>query len=285
MTIYHSKASTMSLQVSPSLAMAFPNWKLDERERIWLWAHIQTKGLKLSASEFRTDNSWSKIIDFIYKENLIEELKSEKSINIIPEHLLEWIEKDGRQVNWLLNEIEDLLHKEEISPPELPIGLKKREKLIGTIDYLKRGIEKKQKILDRLQIRWNLHLRDDKHYRWFTSGIKKQKIEIAWDWYQKNHFRVVRNASKFNNLDDFLYCLDTADFDLEARLFHITEIKKAFKLNQTKSNLEGKKQTNLALDEKARDQLNNLARNNKTTMTIIVEKLIQHAHKNGMPKD
>lgn len=285
MMIYPPKTATMSPALRIKLLQLFPNWKLNEREGIWLWICIQAKGLELSASEFRTDDAWYKIIDFIQNENLIEDLEYEKATNILPEHCLEWIEKDGRQVNWLLNELEDLFRKDGKRLPKLPAHIKKKEKLIGLMDYLMEVIERKQSILNRLQRRWNQHIKDDTRYSWFQRGSEKQKIEIAWNWYQKNHPQVTRNASKFNNLYDLLYCLDTANIDLDARLFHLTEIKKAFKLNQTKLNLEGKKQTNLALEEEVRDQLNNLAKNNKTTMTLIVEKLIRHAHQNGMPKD
>lgn len=275
----------MSLALRVSLQQTFPNWKLDERERTWLWIHLQTEGLEISSSTFRTDEAWFQVIDFVKNQRLLTELEEEKATTILPEHYLEWIEKDGRQVNWLLNELENLFHKEKIDLPKLPAHLKKREKLIGLIDYLKERIEKKQNTLDRLRRIWNQHIKDDKHYSWFLRGSEKQKIDIAWEWYQENHPKVTRNASKFNNLNDFLYYLDTSGIDLDARLFHITKIKNAFKLKQTKLNLEGKKQTNLALDEEVRDQLNNLAKNNKTTMALIVEKLIRHAHQNGMPKD
>lgn len=94
MLITSSKTAPMSLALRAKLQLTFPNWKLDERERTWLWIHLQTEGLEISSSTFRTDEAWFQVIDFVRNQRLLTELEEEKATKILPEHCLEWIEKD-----------------------------------------------------------------------------------------------------------------------------------------------------------------------------------------------
>lgn len=281
MLIQHNNESLSDKIAYQKLKDAFPQWNWSPRVLTWLWLVLEAKGSRLSPDEFGVEAMYDEMGDFAYNERLHDLLNDEYQTSMLPEHSLEWIDKNGRQVNWLFYKLKEERNR---LPRQYPVKLNVREKFIAAIDYLAIPLSKKEKLIEQLNRSWVRHSAEDKHYDWFKGSQPKLRCEIAWNWYQENYPRRMRETLKFKNLSDVLVFLDTSGFELDEKRFHIEQIKKKFNLNKTKANLDGKKQTNLALREEIREQFDELAKKERMTLVEIAEHLIQHAHRYGMPQ-
>lgn len=276
----------MNLPSRTALKEHFRDWRLNDRDLVWLWLSLRDRASDAFPVEaYGANDMCDRMADFIEDERMRGDLAEARAVTMLPDHDLQWIGKSGRQVNWLLREFLEYLRENQLPAPACPAHLSPRDELIALLDYWRDPIAQKQRLLDRLQRKWNRHLADDKHYAWFKRGDEKQKCEVAWDWYQQEYPRLVREASKFAKLDDILFCLDTSNLKLDEKRFHLEEIKRELKRRQSRNNLEGKSQTNLALSGEIRSQLNMLAAKQGLTLVAVVERLIQHANRYGMPKE
>ncbi|CAM5553622.1 ribbon-helix-helix domain-containing protein [Eoetvoesiella caeni] len=273
----------MAIRNNDRLQRLFPDWTLDDRAINWLWLILQDDGAGFHVDDFGTPGMRDKIAHYIdgYKR-LSNKIEDTQSRSFTPEHDLNWIEKSGRQPAWLLKEY--LKNRRNHPAPLCPPCLTARQELMALLDYSDATISRKQSTLKNLQAMWVQHQVDDKHFDWYASGGKEnEKCKIAWLWYQDNHQRKATHAQEFAKQKDVLTFLDRTDFDLDAKLYHLGQIKKKFKAQQTKANRQGKTQTNLSLSEKAREQLDELAKKGAQTRTELIELLIQNAYEHGMP--
>jgi hypothetical protein len=268
------------------LQRELPGWTLDERTVTWLWMVLrdmdrqQRLGLRLDDREFGARAMFDEMADVIHRLQLADKLFDEKQMYVLPAHDLQWIEKSGRQVNWLLHE---LTQNSDTPRLKWPSRLNHKDAVIAVIDFWPDPIADKKKRTERLRRGWLQHLEEDKYFAWLKKDNEKQKCEVAWDWYQDNHHRHLRETSRFAKPDNILFFLDTSGFTLDEKRFHIEEIKKELKRRQARSNLEGKKQTNFALPEEVRRQLDELVEQYGLTKKQIIERLIRHAAANGLP--
>ncbi|MFC5427554.1 hypothetical protein ACFPTO_01825 [Paraburkholderia denitrificans] len=276
-----------------ALQAQLPGWILDPRTLTWLWMWLRVSGAPLTDEEerdlapdmFMTKAMFLTMADRLGDRYLVEDLSKARTVEILPMHDLSWIEKNGRQITWLVNEFEQIFREDRVNDPVYPSVLNSRERLIAMIDYWRQPISEKQRVLNGLRDNWVQHLRLDEYYKWFKEGSEKQKCEVAWDWYCEKYPRLMRSVSKFVKLDDLLSFLDSSNFSSDKRQLHIGEIKKELKRRQSRKNLEGKSQTNLALSDESRHQLDFLVKQQRMTMVAIVERLIQHAARYGMPDE
>lgn len=151
------------------------------------------------------------------------------------------------------------------------------------IDWSPSSLSDKRSILDQLQARWVQNQYEDKYFTWYASADKeKERCESAWYWYKDNHSNCTSNIEKFVRSDDVLTFLDHCPFTLDEKRFHLEQIKKKFKAQQTGANRKGKRQTNLTLSDDTSKVLDHLAEKYRMTKTELVECLIQNAHERGM---
>ena|GEM_PF-760613 len=268
------------------LRRELPDWTLDDRTVAWLWMVLrdidreQRLGLKgLDDDKFGTQAMYQDMAAIVRRCGLANTLNDQKTTQLLSADDLQWIEKGGRQVNWLIREIDK---KYKTPRSQCPPGLKERETVVALIDSWNIPITSKQRQLARLKSDWNHHLELDRHYTWFKNGKEKQKCEAAWDWYQKEHGRSLRAIARFSKLEDILFFLDTQEFSLEERQFHIEKIKQGLKRQQARANLKDKKQSNFALSEEVRAQLEGLVAQYGMTRRQIIERLIRNAAINGL---
>lgn len=269
-----------------SLRRELPDWTLDDRTVAWLWMVLrdidrqQRLGLTgLDDDKFGMQAMYQDMASIVRRRGLASTLHDQKVTQLLGADDLQWIEKHGRQVNWLIHEIDK---RYEVPRSACPPGLKQRETVIALIDAWNISISEKQQRLARLKSAWNRHSELDGYYAWFKIGKEKQKCEAAWDWYQKEHGRSLHASAKFSKLDDILFFLDTQEFSLEERQFHIEKIKQELKRQQARANLKDKKQSNFALSEEVRDQLEGLVAQYGMTRRQIIERLIRNATINGL---
>ncbi|CAJ3469081.1 Uncharacterised protein [Burkholderia pseudomallei] len=268
------------------LRRELPDWTLDDRTVTWLWMVLrdidreQRLGLTgLDADKFGMHAMYQDMAAIVRRRGLVSTLHDQKTTQLLSADDLQWIEKRGRQINWLIREIE---RKYETPRSECPPGLNQRDTAVALIDSWEIPIAEKRRRLTRLRASWNRHLELDRHYTWFKNGKEKQKCEAAWDWYQKEHGRALHASTRFSKLDDILFFLDTQEFSLEERQFHIEKIKQELKRQQARANLKDKKQSNFALSEEVRNQLEGLVAEYGMTRRQIIEHLIRSATINGL---
>jgi hypothetical protein len=269
------------------LQRELPGWTLDDRTVTWLWMVLrdmdqkQRLGLRgLSAGEFDTKAMYVDMAHALLRLKLADALHDQKTMQFLPSEDLKWIWKDRRLINWLMHEVERMYR---VPKSSYPPNLDQKNTIIALIDFREASISQKRRDLDRLKESWNRHIQLDNYYSWFREGNEKKKCEAAWDWYQREHASHFRTTLKFSKLDDILFSLDSLEFNREARQFHIESIKKELKRQQARSNLEGKKQTNFALPEEVRRQLDELVEQHGLTKKQIIELLIRDAAENGLP--
>lgn len=270
----------MAIYADNPLQRLFPDWALDGRATVWLWLILQDMELELNIDDFGAPRMRHKMANHIRDKRLITEIVTRQNYALVPEHDISWIEKAGRQPTWLLREfLKDDRHRH----PRCPVHLTPREELIALIDYLPESKSRKQRTLQRLQRAWIQHQVEDKHFNWYTVGGKEnEKCKTAWQWYQYNHQRKASHALEFAKKKDVLTFLDGTDFDLDAKLYHLEQIKKKFKAQKTAENRKGKRQTNLSLSSEVRQKLDELAEKQGMKNTELVEWLIKGAYERGM---
>lgn len=269
-----------------ALQRELPGWTLSDRTVTWLWMSLRARdraqGLRLDGldmDEFGSRAMFEDMANAIREHHLDGALNDEKAMHILPGDDLQWIEKRGRQVNWLLHEID---RRYETPQSKCPPILNQRDTIVALIDSWAAPVAEKQRRLVQLRADWNRHIETDRYYSWFKTGKEKQKCEAAWDWYQKEHGRLLHASARFSKLDDILFFLDTQEFSLEERQFHIEKIKQELKRQQARANLKDKKQSNFALSEEVRVQLESLVAQYGMTRRQIIERLIRNAVINGL---
>lgn len=285
----------MAVRTLDRLQEIFPDWPIDDRATTWLWLVIQDEinspkerknmfggtAYLFKDCDFGTSRTREYIARHIDRErSLIDKIEARKSHSMVHEEELKWIEKNGRQVDFLLRKHSEIADRE--NRVHYPENLTKRQKLIASIDYPNESISKKKSYLRRLKKSWVQQQTDDSLFKWYIVGGKekeKEKCEVAWIWYQKNHNQHACDVEKFEKQEDVLSFLDSTNFTLDSKLLHLEQIKKKHKSLQTKVNRQGKIQTNLSLSEEARRQLDDLAKEKSKTKTDVVEELISQAHK------
>lgn len=264
-----------------SLRELFPDWTWNDRTVAWLWLMVKKMHpRRFQLRDYGANDMGEQIAKVICDKGLIEHLAEAKRLIVLPDHELTWIEKKGRQINWLLFQIGK---DREIPIPECPRHLTPRDRLIVLLDFWPDDIHHKVSKLHRLQHDWSNHVADDRRYAWFQSEKEKQRCQLAWNWYLENHPAEIKGVARFDNLDSLLTFLDTTPFYPDEKRFHVDEIKRVAKLQQSKANLIGKKQTNLGLKDEIRIQLEVLAQREKCSLVQIAERLIEHAYHHGVP--
>jgi len=269
-----------------ALRRELPDWALDDRTVTWLWMVLrdidreQRLGLVgLDDNKFGMHAMYQDMAAIVRRRELANTLHDQKITQLLSADDLQWIEKRGRQINWLIHAIE---RKYETPRSKCPPGLNQRETVVALIDSWNIPITEKHRRLTRLKSDWNRHIEIDRFYSWFKTGKEKDKCSAAWDWYQKEHGRSLHANARFSKLDDILFFLDTQEFSLEERQFHIEKIKQELKRQQARANLKDKKQSNFALSEEVRDQLEGLVAQYGLTRRQIIERLIRNAVIKGL---
>lgn len=270
----------MNIEFKDELKGLFPKWRLNDREVVWLWLMLRKLKLALPLDEFGANNMCDRMAHFIEYERRITYFQEERNITMLREEDLQWIEKSERQSKWLIDE---LLYEIRIDEPVCPAHLSPREKLIAIIDYWNVPIATKSELLYSLRKDWGRHLEEDKYYKWFKENSEKQKCETAWSWYRKEMPKLTRRENSFNTYEGLLLFLDSSGLKLDEKRLHVVEIKKEWKRRQVSANQEGTKQTNFALPEVVRSQLDTLAIKFGLTKKELVVRLIRNAVKNGLP--
>lgn len=253
--------------------------KLSRREVIWLWLTLRDERPNINLGEFDSEDMEAQMANLVLGGFSRATLLARLRTTLLPEENLEWIKNDRRQLKWLEPHLLRIFFKGRL---DIPASLTRRERIVATLDWSDVSLEDKIHYVNRAKEDWALLQGEDKFFSWFeTNGNTKLKCQLAWDWYQTHHPNPTYSTRppRFSSVEEILIFLDASRFEIDEKRFHVEEIKKEWKRNQVKKNLNGKKQTNLALSDEARRKLDQLAEMWGQTMVTVVERLILEAHK------
>ena len=265
------------------LQQLFPDTPLGRREIIWLWCKYKPPSLPDHLGDHLNGFMREKLALYLSGWiGAVDQLTKQLSFSFLAERYFDWIEKENRQANWVLQKLL-LMRGSTVDTPLLPTDLEQKEQLVLLFDLSLDSYSEKLETLEQLKEAWNQQHQQDKQLAWYSSaGKENEKLSIAWQWYQDVHNHEAKRTPRFAKSDDLLLFLDSTSFSLEEKLHHLSEIKKKFKALQVAANRKGKQQTNLSISSETRKMLEKLSTKHRMTKTDIVELLIQHAHERGM---
>jgi hypothetical protein len=284
------------------LRKLFPNWKMGQREYFWLWLFLIENGESTDSlgtfGSFGMEERMGKI--FAEQPLLVQVATGLKSYTFLPLHDFNFIKEHGRQPQLLLDGLLDNLQSLMQGKPMpfervyansqkflslCPPSFSTKEKIIALFDIWNEREPQKKQELKYFKEFWAERQRFEQKLSWYSCDKnEKQKLQIAWQWYNENHYLLTRSTPKFSKMDDILSFLDESLFRDDEMLYHLTQIKKKFRYHQTKANREAKTQTNMSLSNEVREQLDELARINNCTKTKMVELLIREEYETQVKK-
>lgn len=248
-----------------------------DRFQNWLWHFlcIRTKSMQLrhygpSAVNF--------MLSLLKEDPYIRnEVISCKDVNLIPESYFSWLGDEFRQTEWVLKKLmfeSDL----KFNFSELHHVLVGRQKIVAIIDCGSLDALNKIALVQKLERDWTAHVAGDRAYDWFKKKDEVERCEFFWDWLVKNYVALSFGQPKFKIYQDVLVYFDNSPVLNSDKLLMLERVKKAWSQKQYRQNLEGKRQCNLILSEKAVKLLDHLSGKHGLTRSQIVELLIRDEH-------
>jgi len=295
----------------------FPGWPLNKRSLTWLKLMLEDEGAEGLGEAPDSPLTRRKMANFITQQSssrIAQYIEAQRDHEILPDQFFDWIDKTGRQPTWLLRELIKKIRRQELLDPDrdydfsgqgerekdydfsdkrierdsnissrLPIGFSPKEQLIARIDYLPKDARDKSELLNSLQRLWIRQAKTDRNFAWYSNGGKtKERLKVAWEWYQDNHADIAKQTMPFSKPDDILEFLDGVSFSLEEKLYQLGQVKKKFKALEVAANRKGKQQTNLSLSDDVRQKLDTLSKRERISRTELVELLIEKAYEDGV---
>ena len=247
------------------------------RCRNWLWYFlcIQTKSIQL---EHYGPGAVDLMVRLI-KENpyIRNEVISCRDVNLIPESYFSWLGDEFRQTEWVLKKLM-LENANGLDFSKLHPVWVGREKIVAAVDCGFLSNLDKISLVQRLERNWTMHIAGDRPYEWFKKKDEVERCGFFWDWAVKNYSVLSFGRPKFEGYQDVMVCFDNFLAPISEKLIILEKFKKAWSQRRYRKNLEGKRQCNLLLSEKAIKLLDKLSEKHDITRSQIVELLIKDEH-------
>lgn len=248
-----------------------------------MWLALREEGAEFSLEWIDEKDVQAGMVDYAMDKFLLNKLIDRRKSTILDERELAWIGNDPRLINWLSHQINDISRPYHL---DLPASISPRDSFFLRIDSWDNSVDNKIRYIDRLKSGWAQLQAEDKYFSWLKRD-KKEKLRCgaAWDWYQEEHSRTFYGIPRFQNLGELFLFLDTSEFRLDEKRYHLEQIKRELKRRESLDRLKNKAQTNFALSKDVRRQLDNLVDEQQQTMVAVIERLIRHASEHGMPDE
>ncbi|WP_157668858.1 hypothetical protein [Bordetella genomosp. 6] len=156
---------------------------------------------------------------------------------------------------------------------QLPRQLSPWQTLVLLIDITGSGLDSKQYEIAKLERTCARHFQDDQHFCWLRNTNEKARCVAAWTWY-RDYREQQPTLRPFQTYAEVASFRDAKNWSLDERRYHLERIQKYWKIQLTKKNQVGKKQTNLLLSEEAKAALDQLAADRRMTRKEVVEYLL-----------
>ena len=268
----------MAVHYTDLLARILEDKTASHRRDLWLWFWLTGHRANLGTYAESRMGMRDKMAHYLNQNaRLAQQIRDDKSHQLLPERQLDWLNEGNRQTEWILPKLMQFAGYTWNNIPQDVFG---KDRLILIIDLWKVGTTQKKLALDSFKIQWNDHKSGDKAYKWFKDNDKKSAL--AWDWLNKNTSFTVPYPKPFETYEDLLIFFDSANLTTEQKTLYIDRIKKRWSQQKYREGLTGKAQYNFVLSDKAIMNLEKLARLHEISRAKILEILLEmETEKNG----
>ncbi len=237
-------------------------------------------------------NNRQQIVDYIRTNKVnIEFINNNCTKLMLPGALLDWIEDDKRQNNWIINYLFKNQNCKIIGVPEL----QGRDLVVATIDILNSDLNAKSNIINVMKQNWISHKQGDGFFDWFKEKKDGDVYEIARGFAIKKfpdiyHVKslypgqgpssfsltnLITDATiYFSNYDELLIFFDNYEFSQAEKQIWLDGVRKKYNQQKYRKNLVDKKQYNFILAKGVIKKLDKLAQQYELSRAEIIELLI-----------
>lgn len=245
----------------------------DARRDTWLWLHLRNKaGANFALDEFGAPNMRERMESFLSTPpDANTAIHHEMRRLLLPEESFNWISRNERQIEWLIGLVNFRLWDGKFEHPPLLLG---KDLIVAMIDAWDADLCSKEALVGQMQGSWNQHLQDDQIYRWFKDEDESARCSIAWEWLQKHYPAFTFRRAPITSYEEILAFFDLKPLSKAETILAIQSIKKRWSQRKYRDNLNGKKQYNFVLSDKANLCLDQLSEKHGLTRAKILEILI-----------
>ncbi len=264
----------MNQNQKDQLSTLLPKLELGEREVAWLWYFVKSlNGLPLEDCALNSAFMREQIAKRLCFDRSRKE-KAEQGLakQLLPEKAFQWIEKDGRQPDWLVKQAQKMATVGLLDPTFRTMT--SRKLVIAIFDTWEANLSTKESYLRNLEQEWNKHLQSDRVFRWFKHENEKDKCSLAWDWLEKNKPSLTQRKKPFTNHRELLAFFDLSGSSTDEMEHYIEKIKRRWSTQKHRENTPHKKQYNFVLSDSVNAVLDQLATDHQVSRTKIIERLV-----------
>ncbi|TIC78956.1 hypothetical protein [Crenobacter intestini] len=240
----------------------------------WLWFYLECRGANLDQGYFYASGMRDYMAARITSmPGMADEINGMLGINFLPREMLEWIGESERQCQWLVSFLSS--HKSNLLTNP-PVRLLNRDLVVAMIDMLGLDVLSKKTVVDLMRCAWVEHIKNDGALLWFKGDSEEDKCELASRWIMKNDGD--GSAFQINPIrthQELLMYFDRFKFSDDRKLLCLSAVKKSWSQKKYRGNLNGKKQHNFILTDKAINRLDKLAKKHDLKRVDVLEILLQ----------
>lgn len=271
----------MAVNHNDNLQREMPDISTNKRTSIWMWFFINSKyQTQLKNCEINSPGMRNQIAEAI-KNNprIANEIKAFKSLCLLSETAIEWINDDYRQRIYIQKSI--IMKVNYILPTT--DNLTNREVSIATIDtlILTHGANEKLALVNEIRQSWENTKKTDKAFEWFDGSDEEQKTQTAWQIIGKKHPEITSQHLPPKTKNELLITLDFSTLTHPEKILLIDSIKKRWSQNKYRAKQNGKNQYNFILSDRAINRLDKLVEMHEIKRTEVLEILLKMESENG----
>jgi hypothetical protein len=268
----------MTLNINDQLARILDDTSYNRRHDIWRWIQLTDNEISLP-EDINQPGMRSTITNVISSTpGLSEVIRNRAAERLLPEKCLEWIKEGNRQVEWISSKLRERIKLSE-SMACLKSGLTGKDLLIASIDFWSIDIKQKGSFLNELEANWSEHKKGDKQFKWFEDD--EQKCLLAGKMI-KEHISLKGFASitlstsqPIENHETLLTFFDHSNLDPNQKSSFIEKVKVSWRQQKYRKNLNGKRQYNFILSDKAVARLDKLSDTYELSRAKILDILLK----------
>lgn len=244
------------------------------REAIWLWLYFSRRRQgSLKPESCNGDSMMQVLSDHVegISPDRIKGIRQEKDRLMVPDHYIEWIKDEHRQLTYL--------ERSRLAPSlqDLP-RLTGRTRLIAELDHWEEDLLEKKILLSRTRREWEKQEPLADECGWLKAGKEStHKVQYAIRWIEQNRSKLgvrMRITAGSTTLEDLLISFDRANLrPLEVRNI-IQSIRASWNKQKYRERNTEKRQMNVMLLETAIEALDDLAEAHGLKRAEIIEHLV-----------
>lgn len=265
----------MAKTINDEFSKLFGETSRNRRLENWLWLLLNDHyEVKLNDDFFAGEVSRQLMVDAIRDYGIDPfKIKIYKDKDLVLESSLEWITDEERQNKWIINYIKK---EYEFEIYEIP-RLQNRDLTIATIDTLDIELNRKVRLIERLQREWKCLMQEDTIFDWFKKENQEIKYKIAYDFSIKDNRSILKylRSASFGSHNELLMFIDEVGMSANEKKYWLDGIKKKYSQQKFRKKPNGKKQYNFILAESTMSKLDELSTQYSLSKAEIIDLLIR----------